>query len=53
MEEILRLIDKARNRNYMWPDVSDMWNILNAIEKVAQDELNNPVPPWRRKGKDE
>ena len=49
MTEILRLIDKARNRNHMWPDVSDLWDTIKAIEKIAQDELNNPAPPWQRK----
>ena len=53
MEEILRLIDKARNRNYMWPDVSDLWDILNAIEKVAKNNLNDVIPPWQKEGKDE
>ncbi len=50
MIEILRLIDKARNLPMDHePDAGDLWDILNAIEEIAQDELNNPVPPWQRK----
>ena len=41
MKEILDLIEKARNLPMDHePDVSDLWDILNAIEKIAKDEVN-------------
>mgnify|MGYP006965262884 CR=1 FL=1 len=49
MDEILEIIEKARNLPMDHePDASDLWDLLNSIEKIAQDELNNPVPPWLR-----
>ena len=65
MNEILQLIEKTRNLPMDHePNVSDLWDMINAIEKIAEDELNNPVPhplhkyyrqwrPWQREGKDE
>ena len=32
------------------PNVSDMWDMINAIEKIAQDDLNDVIPPWQREG---
>ena len=47
MEEILQLIDKARNLPMDHePDIGDLWDMINSIEKIAQDELNNHLPPW-------
>lgn len=51
MEEILEIIEKARNLPMDHePDVSDLWDILNTIEKIAKEDLkvNNPAPPWFR-----
>tara|TARA_R110000851_G_scaffold52690_3_gene125284 strand:+ start:832 stop:996 length:165 start_codon:yes stop_codon:yes gene_type:complete len=54
MDEILQIIDKARNLPMDHePNVSDMWDMINAIEKIAQDDLNDVIPPWQREGKDE
>ena len=54
MDEILQIIDKARNLPMDHePNVSDMWDMINAIEKIAQDNLNDVIPPWQREGKDE
>ncbi len=49
MDEILEIIEKARNlpRDHE-PDVTDLWDMINAIEKIAKEELNNPAPPWPR-----
>lgn len=52
MEEILQLIDKTRNLpSDHEPDIDDLWDTLNRIQKIAQGELDNPLPPWRREGK--
>lgn len=57
MSEILKIIDKARNlpmdHEPDSPCVSDLWDMINAIEKIAQDELNDVIPPWHKEGKDE
>ena len=40
MDEILEIIEKARNLPMDHePDVSDLWDILNTIEKIAKDEV--------------
>ena len=48
MDEILEIIEKARNLPMDHePDASDLWDMLNAIEKIAKEDLkvNNPAPP--------
>lgn len=40
MDEILEIIEKARNLPMDHePDASDLWDILNTIEKIAKDEV--------------
>ncbi len=54
MEEILQIIDKARNLPMDHePDLDHLWDMINAIEKIAQDNLNDVIPPWHKEGKDE